>query len=93
VEVLRDSIDNQTTTMTHASPLQFPDTADRVFREAQRFRRQTPSERFLAILDLVASGERLLQGSPRREQAQALRAADELEWRTAHRKLFSKHGF
>jgi hypothetical protein len=80
-------------TVLQQLPLRFPQPADVVFRDAKRFRRQTSAERFLMILDLLASGERLLTDSPRREQAQKLRAEDERQWRMSHRELFMKHGF
>jgi hypothetical protein len=76
-----------------ALPLRFPNAADQVFYEAQRLRGQPSTERFMAILDLIASGHRLLKDSSRRGRAEELRARDKQEWRLAHRNLFAKHGF
>ena len=72
--------------------LNFPSRAETVSREAERFRRLRPSDRWLAILDLIASGEQFLANSPRRKEAEELRRLEELRWREAHRELFRKHG-
>ena len=72
--------------------LSFPSRAETVSREVERFRRLRPSDRWLAILDLVALGERFLASSPRRKEAEELRRLEELRWRKAYRELFRKHG-
>ena len=74
-------------------PLRFPSEADMIFREAQEFRKLTSTERWRTILDLLASGARLLAHSPNREQGEQLRQQDEQQWRKIHKDLFARHGF
>jgi hypothetical protein len=72
--------------------LRFSDESDTIREEAQAFRRLSPTERMLAILDLVASGERMMRDSPCRDAANRLRAEHEEQWRRAYRELFTRHG-
>ena len=72
--------------------LHFPNEADKIREEAQAFRRLSPTERMLAILDLAASGERMMRDSPGRDTANRLRMEQEVEWRRAYRELFARHG-
>jgi hypothetical protein len=73
-------------------PIRFPDEAEKIYREALAFRQLTPSERFLAIMDLIGSGEALLEKSPHREAGLRLRQAQEAEWRAMQKELFARHG-
>lgn len=72
--------------------LHFPDDADKIREEARAFRRLSPTERILAILDLAASGARMMRDSPCRDAANRLRAEHEEQWRLAYRELFTRHG-
>jgi hypothetical protein len=73
-------------------PIRFPREADKIYAEAVAYRRLSPSERFLALLDLIAAGEALMRQSPHREAARQLQAAQEAEWRRIQRELFTRHG-
>ena len=73
-------------------PLKFPNEADKIYAESAAFRALSPALRFQAMIDLIASGERFLANSPRRTEAQALREADEDQWRRKHKELFARHG-
>lgn len=73
------------------STIRFPNQAKVVFQAAEAFRRLSPDERVLAFLDLLASGEALLEASPKREEARRLREASEEEWRRIQMDLFAKH--
>jgi hypothetical protein len=72
--------------------LRFPDEADVIREEAERFRRLSPTERFLAIVDLMASGQAIMRDSPHRLWAEQQRAAEKEEWRRFHRELFAGYG-
>jgi hypothetical protein len=76
--------------MTHE--IKFPSEADKIYREAQAYRRLSPTDRLLALLDLIASGMAILEQSPQREAAEALREAQEAEWRRIQKELFARHG-
>jgi hypothetical protein len=76
--------------MTHE--IKFPSEADKIYREAQTYRRLSPTDRLLALLDLIASGMAILEQSPQREAAKALREAQEAEWRRIQKELFSRYG-
>ncbi len=69
-------------------PIRFPPEADRIRAEAEAFRRLTPGGRWLAILDLIASGSVLMQQSPHRHVARQLQASQEEEWRQAMKAAF-----
>ena len=73
-------------------PMEFPNEADKVFEEAEAFRRMSASDRFLSMVDLIASGERLMLEAPRRDEARRIRQAQEDEWQRIHRDLFASHG-
>lgn len=73
-------------------PIRFPNEADQIFEEAEAFRRRSPTERFLAIVDLIASGESIMAHSPRRQEAIRLRQIQEDEWQRAHKELFARYG-
>jgi hypothetical protein len=73
-------------------PYRFPNHADQIHEEAERFRKLTPTERFLAIVDLMASAEMLLAASPKREWALKHWEAQEQQWQQVHRQLFARHG-
>ena len=73
-------------------PITFPAIADVISDEAAAFRRLSPTDRVLAILDLIASGEALLQASPTREIGLRLKEQDEQAWRNAYADFFQQHG-
>jgi hypothetical protein len=72
-------------------PFQFPNEADKIYEEAVAYRRLSPTERLLVILDLIASGTALLKQSPHREAMLRLQEADEAEWRRIHKELFARY--
>jgi hypothetical protein len=79
--------------MAHSElPYRFPKQADVIHEQAVRFRRLSPTARGLAIVDLIASGRRLMAESPKREFAARQRAAQEEEWPRAQKELFARHG-
>ena len=73
-------------------PLRFPREADTIYQEARDYRRLTPRERLLAIVDLIASGLSLLEQSPHREASHRLQQAHEAEWQRRQKELFTRHG-
>jgi hypothetical protein len=73
-------------------PIRFPNEADEIYREVQKFRQLSPGERLTAVIRHMASSDHLLSASPRRETALAQREADEAEWRRIQRELFGRHG-
>lgn len=81
-----------TDTRDPALPWRFPREADKIYDEAQAFRRLSPGERLGRICDLIAFGRTLMQDSPKRDVAQRLRERDEAEWRRAMQELFQRHG-
>ncbi len=73
-------------------PYRFPSEADKIYEEAEAFRRLSPTERFLKILGLIAFGKKLMEHSPNREAAQRLRQQDEEEWQRIQKELLARHG-
>jgi hypothetical protein len=71
--------------------LHFPNEADVIYQEALNYRRLPPTDRLLAILDLIASGMTLLAQSPQRETGWQLRQAQEDEWQNIQKELFARH--
>ena len=51
----------------------------------------SPQERVRAIFDLIASGMRLLETSPKRETGRRLQEAQEAEWQRIQKELFARH--
>jgi hypothetical protein len=73
--------------------IRFPSEADTIYEEAEAFRQLSPTDRLLAILDLIAPGAELMRHSPNAEAAHVLRQADEAEWQRVQKELFKRHGF
>jgi len=73
-------------------PFRFPNEADTVFDEAQAFRRLSATDRFLTIVDLIASGEKMMAESPRRAESERSRQRQEENWQRIQRELFVSHG-
>ena len=74
-------------------PYQFPNHADEIHREAIEYRRRSPSDRLLAIMDVMALGEAMLRESPNRDYALAQWEAHERQWQYAHREVLRQNGF
>ena len=72
-------------------PIRFPSEADRIYEEAQAFRRLPPQERVRMMFDLIASGMRMLETSPKRETARRWHEAQEAEWQRIQKELFARH--
>lgn len=73
-------------------PIRFPSERDQIYKDAERYRRLAPTDRLLALADLIASGTALLRQSPHREEGSRLRQAEEEEWRRIQKELFAHHG-
>jgi hypothetical protein len=73
-------------------PYRFPREADTIFERAKAYRRLTPTERFLRIVDLIASGFTLFEHSPHKEASRRWRQAQEDEWQRVQKELFARHG-
>jgi hypothetical protein len=74
-------------------PYRFPNAADQIHEEAEHFRRLSPTDRFLAIVDMMASAEVMLATSPHRQQMLKQCEAHEEQWRRFQQELFAQHGF
>jgi hypothetical protein len=74
-------------------PYQFPDPADVIAREAERFRALPPAEQLREILELAEFGYRQIEASSRRDAVLAQIEAAETEWQRVHRELFARHGY
>jgi hypothetical protein len=72
--------------------IRFPREADAIYEQAVAFRRLAPTDRLLAILDLIASGVALLRHAPDAKVSQSLRHTQEAEWQRFQRELFARHG-
>src|SRR5262249_10246982 len=70
----------------------FPAVGEVIAKEAADFRGLPSNERVRAILDLIASGEALLQHSPKRDVGLRLKEKDELAWQAALAAFFRQHG-
>ena len=68
----------------------FPREADIIYERAEAFRRLSPTERLLPILDLIASGATMLEHSPNARARQGLRDAQEAEWQRIQKELFAR---
>src|SRR5437762_3509712 len=73
-------------------PWRFPREADAIAEQAAAYRRLTPDERVVALLDLIASGFAFLAQSPHRGATLRLQQAHEAEWQRIHKELFARHG-
>ena len=75
------------------SPVRFPNDADVIYQEAEAYRRLSPRDRLLALIDLIASGTALLEHlpSPQREAARLLQEEREQEWQRIQKELFARH--
>jgi hypothetical protein len=72
-------------------PYRFPSEADKIFEEAQAFRRLSPTERFLQILELIDFGVTMLEQSPNREAAERVRQEQEDEWQRLQKEFLARH--
>jgi hypothetical protein len=73
-------------------PYRFPNVADQIHEEAEQFRRLSPTDRFLTIVDTMAAAEMMLATSPHRQQMLEQCEAYEEQWRRVHQQLFAEHG-
>lgn len=74
------------------SPIRFPHPADVIADEARAFQGMSVEERLNRVLKLIASGRRLLRGSPGREGRQIAKDRAEADWQRSHREVFKRHG-
>jgi hypothetical protein len=72
-------------------PIRFPHEGDKIYEQAVSFRRRSPTDRLLALVDLIACGMTLLKESPQRDVALRLRRAQEAEWQRIQKELFARH--
>jgi hypothetical protein len=73
-------------------PIKFPDEGDKIYEEAQAFRRLSPGEKWAVFMDLLALGESIMKASPNRESIKRLQQEHEDQWQMAQRELFARHG-
>jgi len=73
-------------------PIRFPDEREKIFREAEAFRRLSPDERMAAIMDVIALGLAMIRDSPNREAIEQLQREHEEAWRKAQKELFARLG-
>lgn len=73
-------------------PIEFPDEKKRVYDEAVAFRRLSPSDRVLAILELISLGASMMKESPHKEAIARLQETHEEAWQQAQKELFARHG-
>jgi hypothetical protein len=73
-------------------PIQFPREADTIYEEAEAYRRLSPAERFLSLLDLIDFGVALQNQSPQREFALQVQREQEAEWQRIQKELIKRHG-
>jgi hypothetical protein len=52
----------------------------------------TPTDRLLAIPDLLASGAELMRHPPNAEDAQGVREAQDTKWQRVQKALFNRQG-
>ena len=71
----------------------FPAEFEVIAAEARALGKLSPSDRFLALMDHLSSGEQLLRSSPHAEEAMRLQQAQEEEWQRIHQELFHRHGY
>ncbi len=74
-------------------PIHFPREADTIFEQAEAYRQLSPTDRLLAIIDLIASGVAMMNESPHPEVGERLRLEQEVEWQRAQKELFKRHGY
>ena len=70
-------------------PIKFPDERDKIYREALAFRNLSSEERTRVMLDVIALGAAMMEGSPRREAILRQQHAHEEEWKKTHKELFT----
>ncbi len=70
----------------------FPPEGEEVWQDTQEFQRLSPTERFLAIMELIAFGEAMLKASPQRAFAEQHCQLQEENWQQIHKELFAHHG-
>jgi hypothetical protein len=73
-------------------PIRFPREGDKIYEEAVAYRRLAPTDRLLALADLIASAETLVKQSPHRDAGWRIQQAQEAEWRRIQKELFARHG-
>jgi hypothetical protein len=73
-------------------PICFPHEGDQIHKDAMVYRRLAPTDRLLALADLIASATTLLKESPRRDIGSRLQQVQEAEWRRIQKELFARHG-
>ena len=73
-------------------PVRFPNDADVIYQEAEAYRRLSPRDRLLALMDLIASGTALLAHMPALQREAILRQKQiqEEEWQRIHKGLFAR---
>jgi hypothetical protein len=74
-------------------PIHFPEEREKIYQEALTFRKLSPEERVLAILDVISLGAAMMAESPQREAMKRLQQEHEDAWQKAQKELFARHGF
>jgi hypothetical protein len=73
-------------------PIHFPDERDKIYEAALAFRKLSPDERVLAILEVIAVGAAMIAASPNREAIERLQQEHEDAWQRAQKELFARLG-
>lgn len=71
-------------------PYRFPRPADVIAADAERFQAVPAAERVRQLAELADLADRMLAESPRRAELESVTLAAEVQWRTAHRRVFDR---
>jgi hypothetical protein len=74
-------------------PVKFPSETDVILEDVARFRALTPQERFRSLLDLLVTGEWILQNSPKAAWARRYAEEQEVLAQRAIREFLVRHGY
>ena len=73
-------------------PIQFPDYADEIRRDAEEFRALPADERLRLMSDLVNGAFWLVQNSSNRETVERMIQASEDAWQARQQEAFARYG-
>lgn len=73
-------------------PIRFSREGDKIYENAMAYRLLAPTDRLLALANLIAFGTTFLEQSPHRDAGSRLQQAEEAEWRRVQKELFARHG-
>jgi hypothetical protein len=73
-------------------PIKFPDEGDKIYEEADAFRRLSADQKWAVFMGLLALGESIMKASPHQEAIKRLQQEHEDQWQKAQKELFARHG-